>query len=257
MNNEKNPLVSVIINCYNCEKYVLEALRSIKYQTYKNIEVIFIDNCSSDESLVVLNRAGLKVKLKTLDATIPLYEARNVALNMISGEYVAFLDSDDIWHHSKIEEQIKIFDEKTSLVYCKRNFIDNNSKNISKKDSNKYSGNVTNKLLLSPFIPMSSVILKSSAILTMRFNPNYNLVGDFDMWIRVSMGGQVKFVNKPLLFDRLHIESTGKVNKSYWIQEKRNFYKIFLKDYKVKYPSIFPYIIRVEVRNLLELMKII
>ena len=168
-----------------------------------------------------------------------------------------FLDSDDLWHHSKIEEQIKMFDNNTSLVYCNRNFIDNNGDNISKKDSKKHSGNITNKLLLSPFIPMSSVILKSSKILKMKFNPNYNLLGDFDMWARVSMIGEVKFVNKPLLFDRLHNESTGKVNKSLWIYERRNFYKNFLKTYHAKYIAIFPYIIKTEVRNLFELIKIL
>ena len=248
------PLVSIVVNCLNCSKYLLEALKSIEKQTYPNIELIFVDNCSTDNSAEILSRVNMNVQYLKLKSIIPLYAARNEALNLVNGYYVAFLDSDDIWEETKISEQLEIFDEDTILVYCKRKFIDENGEIINKVDSKKYKGRLVNKLLLSPFIPMSSVILKSKVAKLLYFNPSFNLIGDFDMWLRVAMQGKIAYVDKILLLDRLHSDSTGQIHKSSWIKERRSLYCDFFRNYRLKYLGLIVFILRTEVRYFLTVL---
>lgn len=108
-------LVSVVVPNYNCEKYIRETLNSILNQTYKNIEIIIIDDCSSDESYkIALNYATKfsNIKVIRLEKNSGAAIARNKGIEIASGEYIAFLDSDDIWLETKLEKQIKIMEDK-------------------------------------------------------------------------------------------------------------------------------------------------
>ena len=116
----QEPLVSVIVNCFNGEKYLHQAIDSILKQTYNNWEVIFWDNLSTDKSAKIFksfkdNRLKYYCAL-THDSI--LYKARNNALKKVNGDFVAFLDVDDWWFPEKLEKQILLFqDPKVGLVY--------------------------------------------------------------------------------------------------------------------------------------------
>ena len=98
MGSLDNPLVSIIINCFNGEKYLREALTSILNQSYKNWEVIFWDNQSSDNSKKIFNSfQNERFKYFYADKHTTLYKARNLAINKTNGELLAFIDTDDIW----------------------------------------------------------------------------------------------------------------------------------------------------------------
>ena len=114
-----NPLVSVIVNCFNGEKYLSQTLQSILRQTYKNWEVIFWDNQSSDNSKFIFDEFNDKrFNYYLSDKHTTLYEARNNAINKSNGEILAFLDTDDWWDENKLEKQIVFFkDEKVGLVH--------------------------------------------------------------------------------------------------------------------------------------------
>jgi len=113
-------LISVIINCFNGEKYLREALDSVVIQTYKNWEIIFWDNQSTDISAKIFKSykdSRLKYYLAPTHTKI-LYEARNYALKKTTGDFIAFLDVDDYWLSDKLEKQIPLFnDPKVGLVY--------------------------------------------------------------------------------------------------------------------------------------------
>ena len=115
----RNNLVSIIINCYNGEKYLKEALLSIKAQTYKNWELIFWDNRSTDNSVKILKSLKIKnLKYFLSKKHTSLYAARNLAIQKTNGEYIGFIDVDDLWEKNKLKQQIKHFnDEKTIVVY--------------------------------------------------------------------------------------------------------------------------------------------
>ena len=116
----EKPLVSVIINCFNGEKYLCEALDSVIIQTYKNWEIIFWDNQSTDKSAEIFKSykdSRLKYYCASSHANI-LYEAKNYALQKANGDFIAFLDVDDWWLPNKLDKQIPLFDDPdVALVY--------------------------------------------------------------------------------------------------------------------------------------------
>ena len=135
----EKPLVSVIINCFNGEKYLREALNSVITQTYENWEIIFWDNQSTDKSAEIFKSykdSRLKYYYAPSHSNI-LYEARNYALKEANGDFIAFLDVDDWWLSNKLEKQIPLFDDTdVGLVYGNlwRFFEKKNKKKIYRKN---------------------------------------------------------------------------------------------------------------------------
>lgn len=110
-----NNLVSIIMPSYNCGKYVEETIRSVQAQTYKNWEIIFVDDCSTDGTVKRVS------ELREKDSRIKLFQnkfnsgaavSRNNALRESKGKWIAFLDSDDLWEPGKLEQQVRFMEEK-------------------------------------------------------------------------------------------------------------------------------------------------
>ena len=109
MKKGKESLVSIIMNCYNGEKYLREALESVLAQTYQNWELIFWDNQSTDDSADIFKSySDDKLKYFYAPKHTLLYEAKNSAIQKASGEFYAFLDVDDWWIPEKLEKQLQI-----------------------------------------------------------------------------------------------------------------------------------------------------
>ena len=108
MKSTSEPLVSIIMNCYNGEKFLREAIDSVYAQIYQNWEIIFWDNNSIDQSINLIKKIKDKrLKIFKSSKTIRLYDARNHAINRSTGKFLAFLDIDDTWHPKKIEKQMR------------------------------------------------------------------------------------------------------------------------------------------------------
>ena len=110
----KNELVSIIMPSYNCGKYVEETIRSVQAQTYQNWEIIFMDDCSTDDTISKVStirdtdkRVHLYQNISNLGAAV----SRNNALREAKGRWVAFLDSDDQWEPTKLEKQVRFMEE--------------------------------------------------------------------------------------------------------------------------------------------------
>ena len=102
-------LVSIIINCYNGEKYLHKTLESIKNQIYCNFELIFIDNCSTDKSAEIFKSFDDKrFKYFKTKRKLKLYKARNLALKKCNGEFITFLDADDWWDENFLRSRKKL-----------------------------------------------------------------------------------------------------------------------------------------------------
>ena len=130
----KPKLVSIILNCYNGEKFLNEALLSIKKQSYKNWELIFWDNRSKDNSKKILQSfKSKKFKYFAAKKHTTLYEARNLAVKMASGEYIGFIDADDTWEKNKLKKQIKLFKDKNVADDYGNLWIKNEKKKKTKK----------------------------------------------------------------------------------------------------------------------------
>ena len=156
---EKQKLVSIILNCFNGEKYLKDALETVVNQTYNNWELVFWDNKSNDGSKKMLELYGSK-KFKYYRSNVhtPLYEARNSALRECKGEYIAFIDADDYWKKDKISKQLIFMKKKKSdISHTSYNIINESGKKISSRIAKNQS---FLKLIQSCDIGLSTVMLK-------------------------------------------------------------------------------------------------
>jgi len=209
MQSNNTPLVSVIMNCYNGEKYLKEAIDSVLSQTYDNLELIFWDNQSTDRSAEIFKSyTDKRLKYFYAQSHTLLYEARGYAVEKSCGEYLSFLDCDDLWFPEKIEVQLTLFkQEDVGLVYS--NFIyineNNNTEYIGRKNILPI-GNVLRDLLRKYEIGLLTIIVKRFAYdqLIPKFNSKYNIIGDFDFAIRLSIDWKFECIQKPLAYCRIH-----------------------------------------------------
>jgi glycosyltransferase involved in cell wall biosynthesis len=241
---QKFPLVSVIMNCYNGETYLKESISSLINQTYKNWELIFWDNFSSDSSKEVLMQfSDKRIKYYYTKNFTPLYEARNLAIKKTSGEFISFLDTDDWWSPKRLEKQIELFfkDKNLDVVYTNFYLFYNKTKTkkiISKK--NLPVGKITQKLLDHYNIGgILTALCKKKIFQTKQFIGKYEIIGDFDFFVDVSLSSFFGCIKEPLAYYRVH-ESNRSFRKIHLhIQEleswlKNNKIKDHLKNYSFK-----------------------
>ena len=241
---QKFPLVSVIMNCYNGETYLKESISSLINQTYKNWELIFWDNFSSDSSKEVLMQfSDKRIKYYYTKNFTPLYEARNLAIKKTSGEFISFLDTDDWWSPKRLEKQIELFfkDKNLDVVYTNFYFFYNKTKTrkiVSKK--NLPDGKITQKLLSNYNIGgILTALCKKKIFQTKQFIGKYEIIGDFDFFVDVSLSSFFGCIQEPLAYYRVHGSNTSLRKIHLHIQEleswlKNNKIKDHLKNYSFK-----------------------
>lgn len=136
--------VSILMNGYNCEKHLNESINSIYSQDFTDWEIVFIDNCSTDSTKKIINEYDEKIKYYKTSKNIPLGEARNFGIQFCKGEYLAFLDTDDIWLKEKLKEQVSLMDLNKDLQMCYTGgyYIDYNSNKIGSFIPKARTGNV-------------------------------------------------------------------------------------------------------------------
>ena len=206
------PTVSVIMNCYNGEQYLKEALDTIYAQTYQDWEIIFWDNASTDSSAEIARSYGDKLKYFRGEKTVPLFAARNCALKEARGEFIAILDCDDLWLPTKLEEQVPLLekDEKVGLVYSDAFLFNQKGKEKRQFEITKpHRGNVFPELLCSNFLNSQTVVIRKKVFDSLEswFDGRLTYVGDFDIYLRISYKWKVDYVDRPLAKYRLHLGS--------------------------------------------------
>ena len=235
-------LVSIIVNCFNGEKYLSKALNSLLNQKYKNFEVIFIDNCSTDSSSKIFK--SIKDKRFNYYKTkkkISLYASRNFALRKTKGKFVAFLDVDDWWNEDYLSSRKKFF--LSSKIYgfsysnCYHYFENRDNFKVFYK-KNLPSGFILDDLLKYYFIKISSVIIKKEIINFHKFDSFYNIIGDYDLILRIAekykgLGFQYKSLNIRIHQDNFTHNNRKMFYKEflYWIK-KQNFKKKIFRQNK-------------------------
>ena len=118
LKGKTSPLVSVIMNCHNGEKYLRESIKSIISQTYNNWEIIFWDNCSNDKSKqILLSFNDKRIKYFYSKKILKLYHARNLAVKKSKGKYISFLDTDDTWDKNKLKIQINYLKKSKKKLF--------------------------------------------------------------------------------------------------------------------------------------------
>lgn len=204
------PLVSIIMNCYNGEKYLREAIDSIIAQTYTNWELIFWDNQSTDESAVIYKSyTDPRFKYFMAPERTILYEARNYAIEKSTGDFLTFLDVDDWWIPQKLALQMSLFNsENAGVVYGNYWFFNEmkNKKNKVHRNGTLPSGKVLDRLLKQHTAGLLTLVIKRQAIENLKypFDSRYHIIGDFDMIVRLSVEWNFYCVQEPIAYYRWH-----------------------------------------------------
>lgn len=225
----KNKLVSIIVNCYNGEKFLQKTLNSILNQKYQNFEVIFIDNCSTDSSSNIFKKIKDKrFKYYKTQKKINLYASRNLALKKTSGEFIAFLDTDDWWNNDFLSSRKKFFSSSKIYGFSYSNcfhYLQNKNKFETFYKKRIPSGFILDHLLKYYFLKISSVIIKKDIIKTFKFNPVYNIIGDYDLMLRIAEKFKgFGFENKSLNI-RVHKDNFTHNNRKMFYFEFKNWIK--------------------------------
>lgn len=223
---KESPLVSVIINCFNGEKYICEAIDSVLSQTYKNWEIIFWDNQSTDRSAEIFqDYDDDRFKYYYSDKFTPLGLARNLAINKSKGELIGFLDADDIWLSDKLEMQVPVFnDEKVGICICDSYFFNETGiiKQIYKKKKPP-TGMVFKELLGRYFISLETAMIRRSSLdsLDEWFDSRFNMIEEYDLFVRIGYKWDLEYVDKVLAKWRVHKDSmTWSYSKDFSFERK-------------------------------------
>ena len=226
------PLISIVMNCFNGEKYLSDSLESIQKQTYKNWELIFWDNLSTDKSKAIFESfEDKRFRYYSAIEHTTLTKARNFALSKCKGDFIAFLDVDDWWSLNKLELQLKMFaDPLVQIVYG--NFLVNNFKKKSviygiparkikpnKKaimyNFNLPSGYILDYLIKEYVVGMMTIMIRKEIFLNYKyqFNENISILCDLDLVLKISSKFKIECCNIIIAHKRLHGDNTFNKNK--------------------------------------------
>jgi glycosyltransferase involved in cell wall biosynthesis len=212
MTSKENPLVSIIIPMFNAQEWIVGLLQSILNQTYKNIEVILINDGSTDESLTLVNKFSKdfrEIRLKVVNqANTGVSEARNEGVRNSIGELLAFVDSDDIWIREKIERQVRamIKSDVAATACSYAIFRDSDLEILDVVHPDWSTHGVRNWLLFRSYggLLSSTLMLRREVFYeTGPFKIDLSLSADIDFAWRLLSVNQVVLIREPLVGYRL------------------------------------------------------
>ena len=176
----KLPLVSIIMNCHNGELYLKESLRSIFNQKYKNWELIFWDNYSSDNSRKIIKKfKDKRIRYFYSKKFNSLYKSRNLAIGKAKGKYISFLDVDDKWDKDKLSLQVKKLEMCKEILYIQTTILKIFHQKIYKRKLSKLP-EVKLQELLNDYFGYFNSYDEEDIFKKFQFNKKYNIIGDFD-----------------------------------------------------------------------------
>jgi glycosyltransferase involved in cell wall biosynthesis len=213
----RTPAVSVVIAAFNADRTIAETLESIAAQTFRDFEVIVVDDGSTDRTaqIAVQMAAGFPKLICLRQPNSGQPAARNRGIGEARGRYVAFVDADDLWRAEKLARQVHFLDchPRTGLVYADAEFFDAASGRTLCRMSDKcrlYEGDVLGRLLLKSFIPSPTPMVRRTVFGEVGlFDESRELaIGeDWNMWLRIAARHQIGAIRDPLAIVRVHHHS--------------------------------------------------
>lgn len=221
---KKSPFFSVILNTYNSEKTVMRTLRSITNQTFRNFELIIIDDSSFDKTIEIIRNilinSDLEYYIYLSEKNRGISFSRNLGIKKARGKYIAFIDGDDMWEKDKLKKQYEFLISKNLLVdwvFSNYSVMNNDYKIIGKR--RRKSGYYDYHAIIKNGNPvgMLTVVVKSNIIKKENFrNIKHE---DYDLWIRLSKKGVMGFLlNDDLACYMKHGNSisSNKIKSALW-----------------------------------------
>ncbi len=255
--SESKPLVSIIMNCHNGGKFLEQSVNSIISQTYKNWELIFWDNDSKDDSKKIITKfPDKRIKYFKSKKFNRLYKSRNLAIQNAKGDFISFLDTDDLWQKDKLEKQINFFSKNKDyeIVYSNYNIYDESKKKRFIKFKKVLpSGMVFKQLLRNYTVGIVTICLRSNLFKDNSFNDNFDIIGDFDLFLKFSENKKIGYMHDILAEYRLHKSNLSKKKIDEHVIELQTWVKA--NEYRAKYKGnlkyIKFYILKLKLKNFL------
>lgn len=232
-------LVSVIVPVFNAEKFIGEALKSIIIQAYPNKEIIIVDDCSTDGSYRVIQefmKAVPYIRYRKLHQNSGVAVARNTAIKLARGRFIAFLDSDDIWEQGKLSNQIHLFEKYRGIpfTYTAVSYIDENGRVIKGKRNVKekisYSYILRNTIIATSTVIIDREVVKSVVM------PDRKSAEDYSLWLfLLKQYGDAYGINQVYTYYRKSANSVS-ANRT---GEVKYFYAVQTEDMHIAKPLAF------------------
>lgn len=255
-NSSKSPLVSVVIPAFNAEKTIKKTLESVLNQSLHNIEIIIVNDSSTDSTAALISEYD--------DARIKLFhhnagntsKSRNKGIQNASGEYIAFLDADDLWLPNKLAMQLQALQQSNTakVAYCWVNCIDSQGEFIRKSNRFKGDGNVYEELLVHNFLGNgSNPLIRSSSLSEIgNFDESLAYAEDRDLYLRLAHAYDFVAVPSVLVLYRISHNSKSFRNL---LESESSYARIMAKACSLKpesaqilvkkgFPNYYGYIIR-------------
>lgn len=199
-------LVSIVMPAYNCEKYVVEAINSVLAQTYKNWELLVLDDGSKDNTSQIIegfSQKDYRIKALPNEKNMGVSATRNRGIELASGDWIAFLDSDDMWEPVKLEKQFEVAEkEAAEFLFTGSSYINEDGESF--KGIFEVPEKLTYKKLRNQnVISCSSVLVKRKYFENIKMEKD-EIHEDYAVWLRILKLGVTAYgVNDPLLIYRI------------------------------------------------------
>ena len=240
---DNTPLISVLMNCFNGERYLREAIDSIVGQTYQNWELVFWDNQSTDKSRAIFDSyQDSRLKYYYAPEHTDLGGGRANAFKHLVGDYIAVLDTDDLWLPSKLEKQIQLFSDPDVGIVISDTLFFNETDNRPLYDGEyPAEGNVFRELLTGYFVSLETLMLRKSVVdrLNYGFDANFSFIADFDLVLRSASISKLAVCKEVLAKWRVHEASDSwqssvsfSEERERWIEKQAKQDSSFLDKYK-------------------------
>ena len=230
-------MISVIIPTYNAAAYIYEALDSVLAQTYKDYEIIVIDDGSTDDTKELIEVHYPAVKYFYVENN-GVSAARNLGIVKAQGEFIAFLDADDMWLPEKLEKQLTVFgaDESVGLVFTENYFFnDQGLSGFTNKKSRLMRGDIVKNIFLNSYAVTSTVMVRKSVFKQVGlFEEELSVAEDDNMWMRIAMKFGVELIDECLVMYRMTAGSLSSNFDSIVSGVERH-----LELLKVDYPELY------------------
>lgn len=243
-------LVTVIITNYNYAEYIGLAIDSALGQSWNDIEVIVIDDGSSDESRGIIEERGRR------DNRLRIYfqensgqaAATNRGILEARGEYIAFLDADDLWYPHKLSQQLPLFEDPSiGVVYSAANIIDTNGKEYAFRPTRRLGKeeNFLHSIVRENFIPFSSAVVRRDCFIKAGLlNSQYRVCTDYDLWLRLGKFYNFDAIEQPLIAYRARPDSLSgnpvemfrvarEITEIFYMQNPQLFNQTFIRHERI------------------------
>lgn len=225
------PFVSVIMPAYNAERFLEEAVRSVMNQTFQDWELLILDDCATDGTYALAERLAAeddRITLYKNERNMGVARTRNRGFDLCRGQYVALLDSDDVWHPQKLEKQLERMQETgADLAYTSYSIVDTQGNKVKADFLVPAEVTYEDQLRVNA-IGCSTVMLKAELLKNYRFATDF-YHEDYVLWIQLLRDGHKAAGCQEVLTDWRYVENSRSFNKAKAARNRWHIYREYLK----------------------------